>query len=136
MQLFNGQEFDSILILKLGFGLNEESSRSAHGVLQVSDQWKFPITNVGKCTEIQMHLVVTLWGQLIEGEPARCHTPGYAIQLLSSKVPIFIAALCWHCNNISMSGVSLTKNFRTFDANSKGAVSLLRLCENVAGKHA
>jgi hypothetical protein len=79
--------------------------------------------------------VVTLWGQLVEGEQARCHTPGYAIQLLSGKESIFIAALCWHCNNISMSGVSLTESFRTFESNSKAAVSLLRLCENVAGKH-
>lgn len=136
MQLFNGQEFDSILILKLGFGLSEDGSESAHSVLKVSDHWKFPVVNVGRCTEIQMHLVVTLWEQLVESEQARCHTPGYAIQLLSGKEPIFIAALCWHCNNISMSCISLTKNFRTFDSSSKAAVSLLRLCENVAGKHA
>lgn len=136
MQWFSGQEFDSVSILKLGFGLKEERVKSTHGILQVSEQWKFPIIKVGMCTEIQAYLVVTLWSQLIEGEQARCHASGYAIQLLSGKEPIFIAALCWHCNNISMTGVSLAENFRTFDSSSKAAVSLLRLCENVAGKHA
>lgn len=80
------------------------------------------------CSDAETQKVVTLWNALQESEQARCHIPGYALEFCSESGPILVAAICWQCNNISISGSQADSDWRTFDASSKPAKELLALC--------
>ena len=61
---------------------------------------------------------------LPHGDQARCHLPRFALNLTMRNREFRMAALCWECNNIS---VSENGNFSwlAFDAHSTAAVQLL-----------
>lgn len=68
-----------------------------------------------------------LWHQILalpDGEQMRCHTPKYGIHLGMERGEYHTAAICWKCNNISISN-SGEYEWRTFDGHSDAAQSLL-----------
>src|SRR5262249_14652523 len=91
----------------------------------------FRVLREGNCSLVQNASLIELWNALPNAEQARCHIPGFAIQLLRGPHPVFTAALCWKCNNISLAGSVATLSWRKFDASSQSAQRLLVLCEEV-----
>ena len=70
---------------------------------------------------------IDLWNQILalpDGEQMRCHTPKYGIHLGMERGEYHTAAICWECNNISISN-SGDYEWRTFDGQSEAAQSLL-----------
>ena len=70
---------------------------------------------------------IALWDRvaaLPHGEQMRCHTPRYAVYLNFGENRFYTAAICWECNNISISS-SGEYSWQTFDAQSDAAQSLL-----------
>jgi len=69
---------------------------------------------------------IDLWNRMLalpDGDQMRCHTPRYGIHLgLGGEN--YTAAICWECNNISISN-SGDYDWRTFDGQSEDAQSLL-----------
>jgi hypothetical protein len=112
-----GREFDHLNILKVVASIESGSS--------VRD---FETLAREKCSESEAREAVTQWNAMPEFEQSRCHLPGYALEFCSESGPILVAAICWKCNNISISGSQATSDWRTFDANSKSAKQLLALC--------
>jgi hypothetical protein len=85
----------------------------------------------GICTEEQARQIAELWSALREAEQARCHIPGFAIDLIENGAVIFSSSICWTCNNIRMSGKLCTSEWATFDRDSGAAQALLGLCKLV-----
>jgi hypothetical protein len=106
------------------------------GVISTSEHWQFRVLRENVCSAEQSKTVVDLWNLLPEGSVARCHVPGFGIQLMLQGEVIFIAALCWQCNNISIGGKLADTGWRAFDAASDSAIQLLNICEQVAGRAA
>ena len=70
---------------------------------------------------------ISLWNRMValpNGEQMRCHTPNYGIRLNFGDGGFYTAAICWECNNISISS-SGDYSWQTFDGQSKEAQSLL-----------
>ncbi|MBB3210628.1 hypothetical protein FHS27_006476 [Rhodopirellula rubra] len=70
---------------------------------------------------------IAVWDRMLalpHGDQMRCHTPRYAICLNFDDGRFYNAAICWDCNNISVS-TSGEYSWRTFDAKSEAAQSLL-----------
>ncbi len=69
-----------------------------------------------------------LWARLLalpHAEQMRCHTPKYGILINCGGGRYHTAAICWECNNISISN-SGEYDWLTFDAQSEPAQTLLR----------
>jgi hypothetical protein len=113
------------------FEIAPDARFASGGVLSISATWKFGILRQGDCTAEQAGLIQSLWNDLPEGETARCHLPGFAIQAVVKGEPVFSAAICWTCNNVSIGGSMATQTWRTFDAESPEALRLLALCQEV-----
>ena len=70
---------------------------------------------------------IALWDRMLalpHGEQMRCHTPQRAIHLNFGDDRFYTAAICWECNNISISS-SGDYSRQTFDAQSPAAQSFL-----------
>ena len=70
---------------------------------------------------------IDLWDRMLalpDGEQMRCHTPQYGIHLALERGEYRTAAICWECNNISISN-SGAYDWRTFDGQSENARLLL-----------
>ncbi|MBB3210527.1 hypothetical protein FHS27_006374 [Rhodopirellula rubra] len=70
---------------------------------------------------------LALWDRIValpHGDQMRCHTPRYAVHLNFDENRYFTAAICWECNNISISS-SGEYSWQTFDGQSDAAQSLL-----------
>jgi hypothetical protein len=101
--------------------------------LTTGRDWKFPIVTQNICSTVQATRLIELWNSLPDGEQSRCHSPGFAFQLIIENDPVFTAAICWRCNNITFAGSFANLEWRTFDGESDGALQLLQLCQEVAG---
>ena len=126
---FGSEHFDALKVLALGsppFGKRTTT-------LATGTHWRFPILRERLCTAEQSKRLVELWNQLPTGEVARCHVPGFAFQLMLGEEPVFTAALCWQCNNVSFAGRLATVQSRAFEASSDMAKQMLSLCQEVAG---
>ena len=131
---FLGHEIQSMRVVALGSMWTAKSAalQSSGEMLQTSEQWKFQVLRVGICTAVQKATLIELWNELPHGEQMRCHNPGFAIQVFHEGQPTFTAAVCWSCNNISMSGHLASLDWRNFDGSSQVARCLLELCRAVA----
>lgn len=70
---------------------------------------------------------ISLWERMVAlpaGEPMRCHIPRYGMQLKFADGRFYAAAICWKCNNISISS-SGDYSWQTLDGQSEEAQSLL-----------
>lgn len=85
-----------------------------------------------ECTDEQATSIASLWNSLPDGEQARCHSPGFALQALVEEAPVFTANICWDCNNVSIDGPAASISWRSFEARSRQAQTLLALCSQVA----
>ena len=118
------------------FGLEEKNFDSLHvaalgrpeDLRSVRD---FVVHTSAVCTPEQALIVAELWNSLPDGMQSRCHMPGYALQVIIKGEIVFTAAICWQCNNVSISGKHATAEWRNFDAESGQAQKLLQLCEKV-----
>lgn len=126
---FQGHSFDAIRLLELGSYAKPEDAQSEN-TIATSGQWCFHIKRTATFTETECVALVSLWDQLPGGETARCHLPGFAFQLMLEEQAVFIAALCWQCNNASIGGSLASESWRTFDASADSAIKLLSLCQN------
>ncbi|MEO9764855.1 MAG: hypothetical protein ABJF77_00510 [Qipengyuania citrea] len=60
---------------------------------------------------------IALWDRIVAlppGDQMRCHAPRYAVHLNFGESQFFTAAICWECNNISISS-SGEYSWRQFD---------------------
>ena len=147
MTSFAGERFDAVRIVALGPQRSElgpawlgalvrKLSRSSRDALvRTGEYWQFPVVVRHQCSQEEASLVIALWNQLPEGMQARCHVPGFAIEVLLGPEVVFTAALCWQCNNASMAGRLAKESWRTFDAESGEALRLLRLCKEATSTH-
>lgn len=108
-------QFDFLVVKEV------EGSRASGLVTKRSNQ----------CTPEQASRIASLWSALRADDQARCHIPGFALELVSGDEVIFSASICWTCNNICMSGPLSTAQWATFDATSTEARALLSLCQTV-----
>ena len=72
-------------------------------------------------------VAISLWERMLalpHAEQMRCHTPRYAIHLAFGDGQYCTAAICWECNNISVSSNG-DYSWRTFDGESVAAQALL-----------
>ena len=131
---FLGHEIQSMRVVALGSMWTAKSAalESSGEMLQTADQWKFQGLRVGICTAVQKATLIELWNQLPHAEQMHCHNPGFAIQVIHDGQTAFTAAVCWDCNNISMSGHHASMDWRRFDGSSQVAQRLLELCRTVA----
>jgi hypothetical protein len=83
------------------------------------------------CNAEQTARIAETWKYLIEGQSARCHHPGFALELLLDGEVRFHASLCWQCHNIRMTGMLAPAQWASFDAGAPAAQSLLRYCKEV-----
>ncbi|TWU60311.1 hypothetical protein Poly51_05860 [Rubripirellula tenax] len=70
---------------------------------------------------------ISLWQRIAAlptAEQMRCHTPHYAIHLNFGAGVFYTAAICFECNNISVSS-SGDYSWQTFDGQSEAAQSIL-----------
>jgi len=130
---FSGPGFDEVRILEIDPYRGAAVADSAQ-VLHVDQTWHFPIVGSGTCNPAQAISAIELWNALPDDDQARCHNPGFAIQLFGAGNPLWTAALCWQCNNISIGGPQASLKWRTFAADSPLAKALLQLCKEVAGR--
>jgi hypothetical protein len=124
---FIGEHFDEMKVLELT-PFSSDILQSTEKIVTTSG-WCFAVSREALCTDAQAAVLVSLWDRLPPGETARCHIPGFAIQLSHQGRVVFTAALCWKCNNISIAGDLASENWRAFNAESVEAIELLRLCE-------
>lgn len=141
-----GPDVDAIRVLALAPPSPPGDVPDGADLLRTGMHWRFPVLRRSLCSDAQAARAVHLWNALPDGEGARCHIPGFALEFLIRDGPalttestkgfriVFTAALCWQCNTISFAGDLAPSDRRTFDAGSEAAVRLLRLCEEVAGE--
>ena len=80
---------------------------------------------------------IALWDRIAAlppGDQMRCHTPRYAVHLNFGENQFFTAAICWQCNNISISS-SGEYSWQTFDGQSDAAQSLLAYLRELVPKN-
>ncbi len=141
---FAGERFDAVRIVALGErserraswlgGLFQKSSTpSPDAVVRMGENIEYPVVARHQCTREEAASVIALWNQLPDSVQARCHVPGFAIEVLLGTEVVFTAALCWTCNNVSIAGRLSKAAWRTFDAESDQALRLLRLCKEATG---
>jgi hypothetical protein len=70
-----------------------------------------------------------LWNELPEAEQDRCHNPRIGLEARTGNELELRAAICFQCNNISSRGPG-GDDWRSFDATSDQAQSLLRILES------
>jgi hypothetical protein len=140
MTSFAGQRFDAVRIVALGRRLEQSTSwlsalfkksstPSPDSLVSTGEHSQFPVVARHQCSQEEASLVIALWNQLPDGLQARCHVPGFAIEVLLGSEVVFTAALCWQCNNVTMGGRLAKESWRTFDAESDPALRLLRVCK-------
>jgi len=127
---------DSVKVLALGEHLLDEDTHFIAKVVSTGKHWNFPVLGEGTCSSIQVCELVELWNALPDAEQARCHIPGFAIQVLKATEVVFTASLCWHCNNISIASSLATLGWRQFDASSLSARRRLSLCKEIVASGA
>lgn len=130
---YRGTKIDMIRILALGAILSGRDVPGRIDSLSTGTYFRFPILRQGMCGGEQAGSIIRFWNELSDDQMARCHNPGFALQLLLGSEPVFTAALCWDCNNISFAGRLAPTSLRAFDGRSEAAVQLLRLCKKVTG---
>ncbi|HEY8024325.1 MAG TPA: hypothetical protein VIF60_07155 [Burkholderiaceae bacterium] len=135
MANFDSDYFDAVHILELGDSPSIGFAADSQQQLETGRGWRFSICSRTVCDEQESFEVIGLWNALTTGEPARCHTPGYAIELVQNGEKVFTAALCWHCNNISISGRLASIGWRNFDASSDAARALLQFCQKSVSRN-
>jgi hypothetical protein len=140
MTSFAGERFDAVRIAALGPRLErstswlgalfkKSSTPSPDALVSTGEGIQFPVVARHQCSQEEASLVIALWNQLPDGLLARCHVPGFAIEVLLGPEVVFTAALCWECDNVSMGGRLAKESWRTFNAGSDPALRLLRLCK-------
>ena len=129
MIAFGSDHFDSMHIVAIGPA--SAAPRRDTALLRTGPDWEFPELRRVCCTSEQATQIVADWNSLPAAEQARCHEPGFAIELFRGSESIFVAALCWECNDISIGGVLATMDWRVFDTKSIAASSLLNQCRRV-----
>jgi hypothetical protein len=140
MTSFADERFDAVRIVALGprverstswLGVlfKKSSTPSPDAFVRTGERSQFPVVARHQCSQEEASLVVALWNQLPDGLQARCHVPGFAIEVLLGAEVVFTAALCWQCNNVTMGGRLAKESWRTFEAESDPALRLLRLCK-------
>ncbi len=140
MTSFAGERFDAVRIVALGPRLEQSTSwlsalfkkpsaPSPDALVSTGGRSRFLVAARHQCSQEEASSVIALWNQLPDGLQARCHVPGFAIEVLLGPEVVFAAALCWECDNVSMGGRLAKESWRTFDAESEPALRLLRLCK-------
>ena len=124
MIAFGSEHFDAMHVISIAAGAADVSRGSA--VIRTGPHWAFPALRRVCCTSEQSTQIVAAWNSLPAAEQARCHEPGFAIELFRGSESVFVAALCWRCNNISIGGALATTDWRVFDARSVAALNLLK----------
>lgn len=95
--------------------------------------FRYHILEQGLCDQHQAEKILKLWNTLPPGDQDRCHNPAFALQFISQNAITFTAAICWGCNNISISGPLAATDWRLFNGEFEIALQLFRLCGDVAG---
>lgn len=129
---FAGERFDVLRIAALGDYRERPRVPMSH-VITTSPQWSFAVLRRAECSADQADEIIRHWNGLPAGKQARCHTPGFALELLIAGECVFVAALCWKCDNISIGGPMATLHHREFESASIPASRLLKLCQQIAG---
>ena len=124
---FAGDHFDSLDVLSLGNACRRPELPSPF-YIATGTHWAFPVLKRSTCVPEQIEEIVRHWNGLPAGEQARCHTPGFALELFVKGKSVFVAALCWRCNNISFGGSMASLSHREFEARSIPGSRLLQLC--------
>lgn len=125
---FVGESFDELRISRLDASHTPSDIGSA-STLSIGQQWRFRIISRVVCAADEAAEVISLWNKIPDGDEARCHDPGFALELLLGGETVFVAALCWRCNNASIGGRLASAEWRRFDASSYEAQRLLKLCK-------
>jgi len=126
--------FDATCVLALGPAITKKPLLRLREVVATSSHFSFPVLRRKRCSPVDADRILELWNALPEGEGARCHLPGFALELRQAGEAIFVAALCWECNNVSIAGREAVIEKRLFDASSKPAQELLERCRRVSGR--
>lgn len=80
------------------------------------------------CSESEAVSIIKLWDSLSEDAPFLCHDPGYAIRISSKGSTLFVASICWDCNNIYLAGSHADGQSINFAAGSNEGQKLLKAC--------
>ena len=126
--------FDATCVLALGPLVTKKPLLRLREIVATSSHFSFPVLRRKRCSPVDADRILELWNALPEGEGARCHMPGFALELRQAREAIFVAALCWECNNVSVAGREAVIETRLFDATSREAQELLELCRRVSGR--
>lgn len=109
---------------------NRRLKETYEGVFDTGDHWEFLIEGQSVVEPDVASQFQGLWQNLPEGEQARCHTPGFGIEVRDGERLELRAAFCFQCNNISIRTDSST-DMRVFDAGSEPGCGLLQLFKSV-----
>jgi hypothetical protein len=88
----------------------------------------FPTVGRVVCPPDHARRIVSALVSLTEDEQARCHIPGFAVDLHNDGEVVFTANICWSCNNMRLSGSKAPSAWATFDATCAPAKLILALC--------
>ena len=107
------------------FRIAPDDSKNQMAELRTSPTFCFKLaTGVVTC---DAELASGLWTRMLDlpaAEQMRCHIPLYGIHINMENGRFFTAAICWKCNNISISN-SGEYEWQKFDGESVAAKRLL-----------
>ena len=122
MRAFTGSKFSSFEILKLRGSVRAENIISATYEREVDG-----IESAHPCSQYEIEKIIKRWNALPNGFQSRCHIPGFAIKISNENELLFLATICWQCDNIHIIGSCASKQLIEFDGSLPEAQALLNL---------
>lgn len=128
----NGREIDAVKVLALRpVQFIPELPHDAEII--TNGRFEYHVLGQAVCDDEQASAIIKLWNNLPVSDQDHCHNPGFALQFILKNEVVLTAALCWGCNNISMSGRLAAIDWRLFNGRSDISIQLFRLCGDVVG---
>lgn len=128
----NDEKIDAVRVLALR-PLQFISCPPRDEEIVTNKKFSYHILGEELCDQQQADKIITLWNELPFGEQDHCHNPGFALQFVAQNEVALTAAICWGCNNISISGPLAAIEWRLFNGRSDIALQLFRLCGDIVG---
>jgi hypothetical protein len=114
------EQFDKCVLLQFGSLLFNKPLRQVN----TAKGFDFGVINYVEMNVEDGNEVIQLINRLPYEDPARCHNPGFGVELLEGEKQIFVCSICWQCNNIFIKNNGV-QSFVHFDAQSTQASKLL-----------
>jgi len=118
---FGGKGYDAVRVARIG-ELPVEAIATPASFAFRTEGWVHSVTSEVTVLPREADLLLGLWDALPalpDDEAARCHIPRHGFELIERGEPVFSAAVCFECSNISIGGRLALEKWRTFGATSR-----------------